>query len=75
MSLDVPIRFSRKVTVVSFILSIFIMYIHANQLVQSAPAGTPVIGHAVAKFISRRLPKVYRLLCGGRNEAPAPSWD
>lgn len=33
MSDDNSKKFSRKVTTVSFILSIFIMYIHANKLV------------------------------------------
>lgn len=42
MAEDISKRFSRKVTIVSFILAIFIMYIHANKLVQSAAAGTPV---------------------------------
>ena len=32
MSGDISVRFSRKVTIVSFILSVFVMYIHAKNL-------------------------------------------
>lgn len=32
MSRDVSVRFSRKVTIVSFILSVFVLYIHAKNL-------------------------------------------
>ena len=44
MSGKISSRFSRKVTIVSFLLSIFIMYIHANKLVIpfADAQGTPV---------------------------------
>lgn len=35
-------RFSRKVTIVSFLLSVFIMYIHTNKLANIGEQGTPV---------------------------------
>ena len=35
MSDDISSRFSRKVTVVSFILAVCVMYIHANKLVNN----------------------------------------
>lgn len=135
-------RFSRKVTIVSFILTIFIMYIHANKLVFQNQVGTqgtlvnvlykilagtfgqvgvpffswfcgqsffiyaahnfpvealsavlvtvctnmasvslsyivtPLIVlaclYVAARFLTRWLPKVYQLLCGGRIERPEP---
>lgn len=42
MSGGISGRFSRKVTIVSFILSIFVMYIHANKLSSIGAQGTPV---------------------------------
>ena len=36
MSDETAVRFSRKVTIVSFLLSVFVMYIHANKLVYTS---------------------------------------
>lgn len=53
MSEDISIRFSRKVTIVSFVLSVFVMYIHAINL--SSPS---TLVHALNQILSETFGRV-----------------